>query len=87
MSSRIPLAKKKQKGYITFIILHSFRCGHLSYKIPYVIVDIFRKKKDNSMDEQILKSKKIAELKQVAAAFGIEGAEKMKKQQIIDALL
>lgn len=39
------------------------------------------------MDEQILKSKKIAELKQVAAAFGIEGAEKMKKPEIIDALL
>jgi transcription termination factor Rho len=39
------------------------------------------------MEEQVLKSKKIAELKQVAAAFGIAGSEKMKKTEIIDALL
>ncbi len=39
------------------------------------------------MEEQVLKSKKIAELKQVAAAFGISGSEKMKKAEIIDALL
>jgi transcription termination factor Rho len=39
------------------------------------------------MEEQVLKSKKIAELKQVAAAFGISGLEKMKKAEIIDALL
>jgi transcription termination factor Rho len=39
------------------------------------------------MEEQVLKSKKIAELKQVAAAFGISGSEKMKKTEIIDALL
>ena len=62
---------------------------HLTCPIhfPYVIVDKNRKKKDKSMDEQVLKSKKIAELKQVAAAFGIEGTEKMKKSEIIDALL
>jgi len=39
------------------------------------------------MEEQILKSKKIAELKEVAAAFGVAGAEKMKKAEIIEALL
>ena len=54
---------------------------------PYVIVNISRKKKDKSMEEQVLQSKKIAELKQVAAAFGISGSEKMKKAEIIDALL
>ena len=39
------------------------------------------------MEEQVLKSKKLAELKQVAAAFGIVGAEKMKKSELIEALL
>jgi len=54
---------------------------------PYVIVNKSRKKKDKSMEEHVLKSKKLAELKQVAAAFGISGSEKMKKAEIIDALL
>jgi transcription termination factor Rho len=54
---------------------------------PDVIVTISRKKKDKSMEEQILKSKKIAELRQVAAAFGVEGPEKMKKAELIEALL
>jgi transcription termination factor Rho len=54
---------------------------------PNVIVKEFILKKDKSMDEQILKSKKIAELKQVAAAFGVEGFEKMKKAELVEALL
>jgi transcription termination factor Rho len=52
-----------------------------------MLSSIVRKKKDKSMEEQVLKSKKIAELKQVAAAFGIIGADKMKKSELIDALL
>ncbi len=39
------------------------------------------------MEEQVLKSKKIAELRQVAAAFGVEGTNGMKKAEIIEALL
>lgn len=39
------------------------------------------------MEEDILKSKKAAELKEIAAAFGVAGAEKMKKAEIIEALM
>jgi transcription termination factor Rho len=82
-----PLAKKPKKGYITSIIKHSIRSYTCLIHFPYVIVIISHMKKDKSMEEQVLKSKKIAELKQVAAAFGISGWEKMKKAEIIDALL
>lgn len=39
------------------------------------------------MNESVLKSKKVAELREIATAFRIEGADKMKKAEIIDALL
>ncbi|MDR0357114.1 MAG: transcription termination factor Rho [Clostridiales Family XIII bacterium] len=39
------------------------------------------------MDEAILRSKKVSELKEIAKAFGVEGFEKMKKGEILDALI
>lgn len=61
--------------------------SHLSDTLSLCYRHNIRKKKDKSMEEQVLKSKKIAELKQVATAFGIEGLEKMKKAEIIEALM
>ena len=39
------------------------------------------------MDVSELKAKKVAELKEIAAVLKIEGAAKMKKQELLDALL
>ncbi len=81
------MQKTKKKGILHLLsntLSGTYTC---LIHIPYVIVIISLKKKDKSMEEQVLKSKKIAELKQVAAAFGIDGSEKMKKAEIIDALL
>lgn len=39
-----------------------------------------------TMDEQTLKGKKVAELREIAKTFGLEGYEKMKKAEIIEAL-
>ncbi len=39
------------------------------------------------MEEKILKGKKVAELKEIARTFGIEGYDAMKKAQLIDALM
>jgi transcription termination factor Rho len=39
------------------------------------------------MEEAILRSKKVSELREIAKAFGIEGFEKMKKGEILDALI
>lgn len=39
-----------------------------------------------TMDEKTLKSKKVSELREIAKTFGLEGYEKMKKAEIIDAL-
>ncbi|MDR1068162.1 MAG: transcription termination factor Rho [Clostridiales Family XIII bacterium] len=39
------------------------------------------------MEEAILRSKKIAELREIAKAFNIEGYEKMKKAQLLDVLI
>lgn len=39
------------------------------------------------MDEQIIRTKKINELKEVAKAFEIEGFAKMKKEELIQAIL
>lgn len=81
------MQKNRKKGILHLlsnILSGAYTC---LIQIPYVIVNISLKKKDKSMEEQVLKSKKIAELKQVAAAFGISGSEKMKKTEIIDALL
>ena len=72
-----------KKRYQTFYQVHPTCLIHF----PFCYRQYIRKKKDKSMEEQVLKSKKIAELKQVAAAFGIVGSEKMKKAEIIDALL
>ena len=38
------------------------------------------------MDQQILKAKKAAELREIAKAFGIPGYEKMKKAELLEAL-
>ena len=38
------------------------------------------------MDEQTLKEKKVSELREIAKVFGLEGYEKMKKAEIIEAL-
>jgi transcription termination factor Rho len=39
------------------------------------------------MDEKILKSKKVAELREVAKAFGVHGSSAMKKEELIAAML
>ncbi|MBQ9971883.1 MAG: Rho termination factor N-terminal domain-containing protein, partial [Firmicutes bacterium] len=39
------------------------------------------------MDKNILKDKKLSELREIAAAFDIEGYEKMKKADLLVALL
>ena len=39
------------------------------------------------MDEQQLRSKKVGELREIAAAFGIADTGKMKKAEILEALL
>jgi transcription termination factor Rho len=39
------------------------------------------------MEEAILRSKKIAELREIAKAFNIEGYEKMKKAQLLEVLI
>ena len=39
-----------------------------------------------TMDEQTLKEKKVSELRDIAKVFGLEGYEKMKKAEIIEAL-
>lgn len=40
----------------------------------------------NTMDEAILKSKKVVELKEIAKTLGLKGYDKMRKAQLIDAL-
>ena len=39
------------------------------------------------MDEKTLKAKKVAELREIAKAFGIEGYQKLKKAELVDALI
>ena len=39
------------------------------------------------MEEKILKGKKVAELKEIARTFGIDGYDAMKKAELIDALM
>lgn len=39
------------------------------------------------MDEKTLKGKKVAELREIAKAFGVEGYGKLKKAQLIEAML
>ena len=39
-----------------------------------------------TMDEATLKSKKVAELKEIAKTFGLEGYTKMKKAELIDRI-
>ena len=40
-----------------------------------------------TMDEATLKSKKVAELKEIAKTFGLKGYEKMRKAELIAALM
>lgn len=87
MSRGFPLQNIRKKVILLLLSHILSGASHLSDTLPYVIVTVSFEKKDKSMEEQVLKSKKIAELKQVAAAFGVEGFEKMKKGEIIDALL
>lgn len=39
------------------------------------------------MEEKTLKGKKVAELKEIARTFGIEGYDAMRKAQLIEALM
>ena len=41
----------------------------------------------NQMDENILKAKKVGELRQIAKAFGIAGSDTMKKAELLAALI
>jgi len=40
-----------------------------------------------TMDEATLKSKKVAELKEIAKTFGLKGYQKMKKAELVAALM
>ena len=40
-----------------------------------------------TMDEKTLKSRKVAELREIARTFGLEGYEKMKKADLVAALM
>ena len=40
-----------------------------------------------TMDEATLKSKKVAELKEIAKTFGLKGYDKMKKAELVAALM
>ena len=40
-----------------------------------------------TMDEATLKSKKVAELKEIAKTFGLKGYEKMRKAELVAALM
>lgn len=42
---------------------------------------------DATKEEKALKGKKVAELREMAAAFSVEGCEKMKKAELIEALM
>jgi hypothetical protein len=39
------------------------------------------------MDEAILRSKKVAQIREIAKAFGIEGYERMKKKELLEVLI
>ncbi|MDR0518975.1 MAG: transcription termination factor Rho [Clostridiales Family XIII bacterium] len=39
------------------------------------------------MEEAILRSKKVAEIREIAKAFGIEGYEKMKKKELLEVII
>ena len=39
------------------------------------------------MDEATLKSKKVADLREIAKTFGLEGYAKMKKAELVSALM
>lgn len=39
------------------------------------------------MDKEILRSKKVAELREIATVFGLSGADKMKKEELLTALI
>jgi transcription termination factor Rho len=84
-----PLAKPRQKRYITFIRLTltsagRFRPDAFPTAFPAVLPAI---QKEVFMDETILRTKKLAELREVAGAFGIAGAKTMKKSELLEALL
>ena len=40
-----------------------------------------------TMDEATLKSKKVADLREIAKTFGLKGYEKMRKAELIAALM
>ena len=40
-----------------------------------------------TLDEKTLKSKKVADLREIARTFGLEGYEKMKKAELIENLM
>ena len=40
-----------------------------------------------TMDEATLKSKKVAELKEIAKTFGLKGYDKMRKAELVAALM
>ena len=40
-----------------------------------------------TMDEETLKSKKVVELKEIAKTFGLKGYQKMKKAELVAALM
>lgn len=40
-----------------------------------------------TIDKETLKAKKVAELREIASTFGLKGCEKMKKAELIEALM
>ena len=40
----------------------------------------------NEMDQAILKTKKVAELREIAKAFGVPGYQSLKKADLVNAL-
>ena len=62
----------------------------LSWVFVSVLICKFRKDSRfmwKTMDEETLKSKKVVELKEIAKTFGLKGYQKMKKAELVAALM
>ena len=57
----------------------------LTFSVCYIIIGM--KEMEANVDEKELKKKKVGELREMAGVFGIPNPAKLKKGQLIEALL